>query len=72
MIGRNPSQRYFSSKWAPCFESDDKGAFHGVVYSFEPLGTKSVLTIDATEGCTEGHKDGYLFVIFVTFCANVP
>jgi multiple sugar transport system ATP-binding protein len=28
----------------------DKSAFHGVVYSFEPLGTKSVLTVQAVDG----------------------
>lgn len=28
----------------------DKNAFHGVVYSFEPLGTKSVLTVQAVDG----------------------
>lgn len=27
-----------------------KNAFHGVVYSFEPLGTKSVLTVQAVDG----------------------
>ena len=28
----------------------NKNAFHGVVYSFEPLGTKSVLTVQAVDG----------------------
>jgi len=28
----------------------DKNAFHGVVYSFEPLGTKSILTVQAVDG----------------------
>jgi multiple sugar transport system ATP-binding protein len=28
----------------------NKSAFHGVVYSFEPLGTKSVLTVQAVDG----------------------
>jgi multiple sugar transport system ATP-binding protein len=28
----------------------DKNGFHGVVYSFEPLGTKSVLTVQAVDG----------------------
>jgi multiple sugar transport system ATP-binding protein len=27
-----------------------KNAFHGVVYSFEPLGTKSILTVQAVDG----------------------
>jgi multiple sugar transport system ATP-binding protein len=42
-------------------DSVNKGAFHGVVYSFEPLGTKSVLTIDAADGTRvrallDGHR----------------
>ena len=31
-------------------EGNSKTALHGVVYSFEPLGTKSVLTVDAADG----------------------
>ena len=27
-----------------------KNAYHGVVYSFEPLGTKSILTVQAVDG----------------------
>jgi multiple sugar transport system ATP-binding protein len=41
--------------------ADSKTAFHGVVYSFEPLGTKSVLTIDSVAGqrvraLVDGHR----------------
>jgi multiple sugar transport system ATP-binding protein len=41
--------------------SEGKTAFHGVVYSFEPLGTKSVLTIDSVGGqrvraLVDGHR----------------
>lgn len=40
---------------------ESKTAFHGVVYSFEPLGTKSVLTIDSVGGqriraLVDGHR----------------
>jgi multiple sugar transport system ATP-binding protein len=39
----------------------DKTTYHGLVYSFEPLGTKSVLTIDAVDGTRirallDGHR----------------
>src|ERR1700736_2364747 len=41
--------------------SDSKTAFRGVVYSFEPLGTKSVVTIDSVGGqrvraLVDGHR----------------
>ncbi|HZC36054.1 MAG TPA: ABC transporter ATP-binding protein [Chthoniobacterales bacterium] len=41
--------------------TEGKTAFHGVVYSFEPLGTKSVLTIDSVCGqrvrvLVDGHR----------------
>jgi multiple sugar transport system ATP-binding protein len=39
----------------------DKNAFHGVVYSFEPLGTKSVLTVQAVDGTrVRALVDGHL------------
>src|ERR1700736_1315910 len=42
-------------------ETNSAANFHGLVYSFEPLGTKSVLTIDAVNGTRiraliEGHR----------------
>ena len=42
-------------------ETNSKANFHGLVYSFEPLGTKSVLTIDAVDGSRvrallDGHR----------------
>jgi multiple sugar transport system ATP-binding protein len=38
-----------------------KNAFHGVVYSFEPLGTKSVLTVQAVDGTmVRALVDGHL------------
>jgi multiple sugar transport system ATP-binding protein len=42
-------------------ETNSKSNFHGLVYSFEPLGTKSVLTIDAVDGTRirallDGHR----------------
>ena len=42
-------------------ENNGAGNFHGLVYSFEPLGTKSVLTIDASDGSRiraliDGHR----------------
>src|SRR6266481_3714057 len=41
--------------------ANGKSGFHGVVYSFEPLGTKSVLTIDSVGGqrvraLVDGHR----------------
>jgi ABC-type sugar transport system ATPase subunit len=41
--------------------ANGKTGFHGVVYSFEPLGTKSVLTIDSVGGqrvraLVDGHR----------------
>ncbi len=39
----------------------NKNAFHGVVYSFEPLGTKSVLTVQAVDGTrVRALVDGHL------------
>jgi multiple sugar transport system ATP-binding protein len=42
-------------------ETNSAANFHGLVYSFEPLGTKSVLTIDAVDGTRirallDGHR----------------
>jgi multiple sugar transport system ATP-binding protein len=42
-------------------ENNSAATFHGLVYSFEPLGTKSVLTIDAVDGSRiraliDGHR----------------
>jgi multiple sugar transport system ATP-binding protein len=42
-------------------ETNRPANFHGLVYSFEPLGTKSVLTIDAVDGTRirallDGHR----------------
>lgn len=42
-------------------ETNSKGNFHGLIYSFEPLGTKSVLTIDSVDGTRvraliDGHR----------------
>jgi multiple sugar transport system ATP-binding protein len=42
-------------------ETNKAANFHGLVYSFEPLGTKSVLTIDAVDGTRirallDGHR----------------
>jgi len=42
-------------------ETNSPANFHGLVYSFEPLGTKSVLTIDAVDGTRirallDGHR----------------
>ena len=31
-------------------QEGDKGAFHATIYSFEPLGTKSILTLKAVDG----------------------
>ena len=42
-------------------ETSNASNFHGLIYSFEPLGTKSVLTIDAVDGTRirallDGHR----------------
>jgi hypothetical protein len=38
-----------------------KNTYHGVVYSFEPLGTKSILTLQAVDGTrVRALVDGHL------------
>jgi multiple sugar transport system ATP-binding protein len=51
----------FRSSDIDIVETNSAANFHGLVYSFEPLGTKSVLTIDAVDGTRiraliDGHR----------------